>query len=86
MKVEDIAKLEKAKEVLELIGSYNSSIEDLEQFLSTNPPIEGGTLYSEGEDKIRLRLSEELTKEVMNKILEEYKKTLARLKKEFDEL
>lgn len=86
MKVEDIAKLEKAKEILELIGSYKSCIEELEQFLSAKLPIEGGTLYSEGENKIRMRLSEELTKKVMNKVLEEYKETLARLEKEFAEL
>ena len=86
MKVEDIAKLEKAKEILELIGSYKSCIEELEQFLSEKLPIEGGTLYSEGENKIRLRLSEELTKKVMNKVLEEYKETLARMEKEFAEL
>lgn len=86
MKVEDIEKLEKAKELLELIGSYKSCIEELEQFLSANLPIEGGTLYSEGENKIRLRLSEELTKKVMNKVLEEYKETVARLEKEFAEL
>ena len=86
MKVEDIAKLEKAKELLELIGSYKSCIEDLEKFLSANLPIEGGTLYSEGENKIRLRLSEELTKKVMNKVLEEYKEILARIEKEFAEL
>lgn len=86
MKVEDIAKLEKAKELLELIGSYKSCTEELEQFLSANLPIEGGTLYSEGENKIRLRLSEELTKKVMNKVLEEYKSTVTRLEKEFAEL
>ena len=83
MKVEDIAKLEKAKELLELIDSYKSCIEELEKFLSANLPIEGGTLYSEGENKIRLRLSEELTMKVMNKVLEEYKEILARLEKEF---
>lgn len=86
MKVEDIAKLEKAKEVLENICTYKSAIEDLEQYMQGVESIEGGTSFTEGKDKVRVRLSKELTIKVLHEVLEEYKSTVARLEKEFEEL
>ena len=88
MKVEDIEKLKKGQCILDNIGSYNSCIEDLEQRLQESEKVEGGVLYTEGEDdsKIRLRLSKELAVKVMGEVLGEYKAKVAELKKEFDEL
>ena len=86
MRLEDIEKLEKAKEVLENIRTYKSATEDLEQYMQGVESIEGGTLYTEGEDKTRVRLSNELTIKVLHEVLEEYKSTVARLEKEFEEL
>lgn len=88
MKAEDIKKLEKGRELLDLIDSYKFSIEELENVIQEHDVVEGGTLYVETEEgsKGRLRLSKELTLKVMDEVLAEYKATVEKLKKEFEEL
>ena len=45
-----------------------------------------GMLYTEGENKIRMPLSKEVTLKAMEMAIAEQKATIARLEKEFEEL
>lgn len=86
MKVEELEKLKKGAQLMDEINSYKFLIEDTEKAMKDSEQIAGGMLYTEGENKIRMPLSKEVTLKAMEMAIAENKATIARLEKEFEEL
>lgn len=86
MKVEELEKLKKGAQLLDDINSRKCLIEDTEKAMEDCRQIYGGMLYTEGENKIRMPLSKEVTLKAMEMAIAEHKATIARLEKEFEEL
>jgi len=86
MKVEDLEKLKKGAQLIDDINSRKWLIEDTEKAMEDCQQINGGMLYTEGENKIRIPLSKEATLKAMEMTITEQKAIIARLEKEFEEL
>ena len=65
MKVEELEKLKKGAQLMDEINSYKFLIEDTEKDMKDSEQIAGGILYTEGENKIRMPLSKEVTLKAM---------------------
>ena len=86
MKVEELEKLKKGAQLIDDINSRKCLIEDTEKAMEDCRQIYGGMLYTEGENKIRMPLSKEITLKAMEMAIAEHKATVTRLEKEFEEL
>ena len=86
MKVEELEKLKKGARLMDDINSRKAFIEDTENAMKEISQISGGMLYTEGENKIRMPLSKEITLKTMEIAIAEHKATIERLEKEFEEL
>ncbi len=86
MKVEDLGKLKKGVQLMDDINSRKAFVEYTENAMKETSQICGGTLYTEGENKIWVPLSKEITLKAMETAIAEHKVTIARLEKEFEEL
>ena len=86
MKIEEFERLKQGAKLIDEINSYKSFIEDTEQALKQKEIIEGGILYTNGENKIRMPLNKEVTLKAIEMAMLIHKEKLARLEKEFEEL
>lgn len=86
MKVEELERLKKGAQLMDDINSRKAFLEDTEKAMEDCRQIYGGMLYTEGENKIRMPLSKEVTLKAMETAIAEHKATIARLEKEFEEL
>ena len=86
MKIEELEKLKKGALLMDEINSYKFFIENTEKAMKDSEQIVSGTLYTEGENKIRMPLSKEITLKAIEVAIAELKATVERLEKEFEEL
>lgn len=86
MTIEELEKLKKGAQLMDEINSHKWLIEDTEKAMKDSEQIAGGMLYTEGENKIRIPLSKEVTLKAIEVSIAEHKATIARLEKEFEEL
>jgi hypothetical protein len=86
MKIEEFERLKQGAKLIDEINSYKFFLEDTEQALKQKDDIEGGTLYTEGENKIRIPLNKEVALKAIEMAIADHKITLARLEKEFEKL
>ena len=86
MKIEEFERLKAGARLLDEIQSYKMMVEDIEKALKDGAQVGKGILYTEGEDKLRMPLTEEVTRKALDMALADHKSTIARLEKEFAEL
>ena len=86
MKIEEFERLKAGARLLDEIQSYKMMVEDIEKDLKDGAQIGKGILYTEGDGKLRIPLTEEVTRKALDMALAYHKSTIARLEKEFEEL
>ena len=85
MKIEEFERLKEGQRLLDNISGYKSLIEDIEQGLENKDQIEKGVLFTDGE-KLRIPLTKEVVLNTIEMALKDYRASVARLEKEFEEL
>ena len=85
MKIEEFKRLKEGQRLLDNISGYKSLIEDIEQGLENKDQIEKGVLFTDGE-KLRIPLTKEVVLNTIEMALKDYRASVARLEKEFEEL
>ena len=86
MKIEELEKLKKGAQLMDEINSYKFFIENTEKAMKDSEQIVSGILYTEGENKIRMPLSKEVTLKAIEVAIAEHKANIARLEKEISDL
>ena len=85
MEIEEFKRMKEGQRLLDNISGYKSLIEDIEQGLENKDQIEKGVLFTDGE-KLRIPLTKEVVLNTIEMALKDYRASVARLEKEFEEL